>query len=442
MPHPTPAPFCGDLASIPERLPGEPAPKQPSPAALWPAAGIGFSLSLALLVALSPLWFPYAVLCGIYGRPPSVPRAWQFKRYAHLVLAAHAPHPGISLARRVHLAGALIRKLATSPLWGLSWLADEVLYGKALDALTVRMPLFEISAGRSGSTQLARYLEDDPALVAPSLLQSMFPYLWLWKLAPVTLGRILPSDVVRRKLEGMLDPAFLQRHEVDPFRTDTFDGALFTAHLDEISMQLGPDVAADDLAMGHIAPHNRPLWERDFPAMIERIGRKCLLHKGVDRRLFIKGHFLAAAPALAVRFPDARFLTVIRTPSKRLQSAINYLRVNPADPVLGPPPWSWLVEAIVRTELRYNTGELAWYTADGPTHRCVVRFDDYVRDLPGTLDAVYASCMEGPPPPNLPREHPPRERTRYLVDRSLEQLTVDGSAFDAAQADYVAWCRG
>ena len=117
--------------------------------------------------------------------------------------------------------------------------------------------------------------------------------------------------------------------------------------------------------------------------MIERIGRKVLLHHGGSRRLFIKGHFLAAAPALAHRFPGARFLTVIRTPSRRLQSAINYLRVNPADPLLGAPPWSWLVETIVRTELRYNAEELAWFTAPGATVRCVVRFDDdRLRRLP------------------------------------------------------------
>jgi hypothetical protein len=436
------APFTGPLAELPEHLPGEPPTRRRSGAALWPPAIVGLALSFTLLVALGPLWLPYALLARVYGRPPSVPRAWQVNRYLRLIWTAQAPHPGISLARRVHLTGALLRKLAMSPLWGLAWLLDEVLYGRALSAVSVHKPLFEISAGRSGSTQLAHHLEDDPTLVAPNLLQSLFPYLWLWKLVPVTIGRLVSEDTVRSKLVGMLSPAFVERHELDPFRTDTFDGALFTAHLNELAIQLGPDVAADDLAMGHVAPHNRPLWGHDFPAMIGRIGRKVLLFHGAGRRLFIKGHFLAAAPALALQFPDARFLTVIRTPSKRLQSAINYMRVNPADPVLGPPPWSWLVEAIVRTEQRYNAEELAWYTAPGPTARCVIRFDDYVRDLGGTLDTVYSQCMDGPPPPSLPREHPPRRRTNYQVDRSLEALRVDGAAFDAAQGEYLRWCRG
>ena len=274
----SPSLFTGPVADIPEQLPGEPTVRSASGAALWPPAIVGLALSFVLLAALGPLWLPYALLSLIYGRPPSVPRAWQFRRYARLIWTIQAPPPGVSLARRILLTGSLVRKLATSPLWGLAWLLDEVLYSRALSAISVHKPLFEISAGRSGSTQLAHHLEDDPTLVAPNLLQSMFPYLWLWKLVPVTLGRFVSQDTVRHKIEGMLTPAFVERHELDPFRTDTFDGALFTPHLNELALQLGPDVASDDLAMGHIAPHNRPLWEQDFPAMIERIGRKVLLH--------------------------------------------------------------------------------------------------------------------------------------------------------------------
>ena len=109
------APFTGPLAEIPEHLPGEPPIRRPAGAALWPPAIVGLALSFALLVALSPLWLPYALLSRVYGRPPSVPRAWQVNRYLRLIWTAQAPHPGISLARRVVLTGALLRKLAMSP---------------------------------------------------------------------------------------------------------------------------------------------------------------------------------------------------------------------------------------------------------------------------------------------------------------------------------------
>ena len=53
--------------------------------------------------------------------------------------------------------------------------------------------------------------------------------------------------------------------------------------------------------------------------MLDRIARKTLLFAdpapdGSPLRFFVKGHFLAAADALAAKYPDARFLTMIREP--------------------------------------------------------------------------------------------------------------------------------
>lgn len=434
--------IVGDLSRIPEHLPGEPdRTGSTGPALALRVLGRLFGMAILAKVLL-PLWLPYGALVMAYGRPPNVPRFAQFRRYFGHAWGPSAPHPGTSLARRVWLTSELIRKAGVVPLWGSAWLLDELLYGRALDAVAVREPLFEVSAARSGSTQIARYLEDDPALVAPSMLQAIFPYRWLWKLAAATIGRFLTPDQVRAKVEHALPPEFVERHELDPFRTDTFDVAIFGAHLNFLSLATGPAVAAEDFAMGRAAPQNRDMWERDFPLLVDRLGRKCLLDAGPGHRLFVKGHFLAAAPALAARFPDARFLTVVRKPAARLQSGINYMRSNPGDAALGPIPWAWLTAALVRTELDYNEAELAWYTAPGPVRRCVVRFDDYVRDLGGTLDRVYRECLDGTPAASLPREHPPRKRTAYLLDRSLAQLQVDAAALEAANPAFLVWATG
>jgi len=81
----------------------------------------------------------------------------------------------------------------------------------------------------------------------------------------------------------------------------------------------------------------------------------------------VKGHFLCAADALERHYPDARFLTMIREPAPRLQSGINYLRVNPTD-ALGPVPWVWLMPQVlmemmrhenIETTMRYYVGKYA-----------------------------------------------------------------------------------
>ena len=434
-----------DTSAIPEYLPGE--PERRAARGLQLARRIlGRALFVCcLFVLLTPLWLLYGPLVLAVGRPPNVPRAAQIIRYLRRAWTEKPPPPGLSFGQRLWLTLTVLRKVAFVPLVAAAWWLDEALYGRQLDAVVVRAPLFEISAGRSGSTQLARYLEDDPSLAAPSFLQSLFPYLWLWRLALRTLGRFFIKDDVRAHFDRTLWPEFLERHEGEPFRTDTFEAALYLAHLNHLSLFYGPDMAEEEFGFHRLHAGNRGLWEEDFVRLLERIGRKRLLEAGPGpdgkpRRLFLKGHFLCAAPALARRFPDARFLTVIRAPDKRFQSGINYVRANPIDETLGAPPWPWLAEGLLRTEIAYCELEKAWYTAaEGPS-RCVIRFDDYVRDLTGTMQRIYAACMEGPVPDHIPREHPPRRRHAYSLDRSLAQVGIDAVALNRRLADYRAWC--
>lgn len=441
----TPAP---ESLPVLEHLPGEPhRPRlSPLPLAGWLVLrGVLVVLLLGLTLGLWPL---YGLGVLVWGRPPNVPRLAQVARYLRLIATVRPPPPGLPGLVRAWLVLAVLRKVAVVPVWGLAWLFDELLYGRALDRTPIVAPLIEISAARSGSTQLARYLEQDPHLAAPSFLQAVFPYLWLWRLVPRTLGRLVDRETVRHKLESSMPPEFVQRHEGDPFLTDTFDVALYIAHLNHLSPFLGPDVFADDFGFAGPAPHNRRLWEHDFVRLLDRIGRKTLLHAGPGpdgrpRRFFVKGHFLAAAEALGRRFPDARFLTMIREPAPRLQSSVNFLRANPVDAKLGQVPWAWLGAGLLRSEIAYCEQEQAWFSRREGPHRCVLRFSSYVRDLEGTMRKVYRECLDTEAlPPHVPREHAPRKRTEYLLDRSLAQVGVSEAELEARLAAYVAWCRG
>lgn len=422
-----------------EQKAGEPVRTGKRGVQLWLWVGVRWLGILLMGSLFSPLWLPYLLLVSVFGRPPNVPRTAQILRYLRGIWTENPPPPGLSTAQRAWLTASVLRKVVTIPVWGCAWLLDELIEGRRLEATKLVAPLFEISAGRSGSTQLARYLEDDPSLSAPSLLQSIFPFLWLWRIAPVTVGRFWGKEKVRHAFEQMLPPEFKERHEGDPFRTDTFEACLYMDHLNHLSFFLGPEMGAAEFSTSRLTPENRALWEEDFVRMVERIGQKHLLWSG-GKRLFVKGHFLCAGPALARKFPDARFLTMVRSPEKRFQSAINYLRANPLDEVLGPVPWNWLTEVTLRSESNYCKAEMAWFTVE--SGRCVVRFEDYVRDLPGTMEKIYAACMDGPVPAHVPREHPPRRRERYLLDRSLEELGVDVALLRTELAEYEAWCKG
>lgn len=437
-----------DGSAVSEHLPGEPR-RDPPPTLRFVARLCVRAVSVVLLaLLLAGLWPLYLLGAAIWGWPPNVPRLRQVIRYLRLTWTEQPPAPGLSPLARAWLTLLIGYKCAVTPLWGLCWLLDELLYGRALAAAPVIAPLIEISAGRSGSTQLARYLERDPHLAAPSAAQAVFPYLWLWKIVPGTLGRVLTPDRVRRALEASLPEEFLQRHEGDPFKTDTFEGALYLAHLNHLAPFLGPRILIEDFGFAAPAPHNQALWEEDFVALLDRIGRKVLLYAGpgpdgAPRRLFVKGHFLCAADALSRRYPDARFLTLIRHPAPRLRSAVNFLRANPMDATLGAAPWAWWAQALVRTELDYCDLEQAWFSAERGPRRCVLRFSDYVRDLEGAMSRVYRECLDTPElPAHAPREHEPRVRTNYLLDRTLDQVGIDEAALLQRLSGYVAWCEG
>ncbi len=438
----------GTLYDIPEWIEGEPALEVASGLDV----GIFIALQLLLLLVLGLGWVFTAPLYGVLRlflrRPPFIPSWRQFRRYAGRLLVEQAPPPGISVSRRIRILLDLGRAWLMLPPLALCWFLDDLLYGRALRKTPIIRPLFEISGARSGSTQLARYLEDDPNIVTPSVLQCTFPFVWLWKLAPLTIGRFITHEQVRRHFERALPPGFYQRHELDPFRTDTFEVIMFMTHLMQYSSLLGPEMMMSDLSHRKVQAHNREIWEGDLVDLIDALGRKVLYHagptpEGKPRTLMVKGHFLASAPALERRFPDASFLTMVREPDKRLQSCINYLRVSPPLLKLGPTPWGWLVHFFMEGEAEYCVLEMAWYTAQTGSRKCVLRFDDYIRDLEGAMTKVYRECFDITElPPHVPIVHAKRHRTNYMIDRSLEQLEVDVVQYRARLAPYYAWCKG
>lgn len=405
-----------------------------------------FVFLLVTAIAL-PLWPVYWLSCLVWPRPPTAPRLSQMLRYLRLTWQIHPPAPGMTVSGRIWLTLSILQKMIATPFAGLAWQLDELLYGRALDQTQVREPIFVVSAGRSGSTQISRYIEEDPRLAVPNLLQCMFPYRWLWKLAPRTLGRMFTKEQVSEKIHATMPPELLERHEADPFRADTFDGSFYSFHYYFLALILGPQVAVEDFNFARVAAHDRGLKDDLFVALVDRLARKTLLDAGPlpdgsPRRFFIKGHFLFAADALARRYPDASFVTLVRDPAARLQSGINFLRVNPANSGLGPVPWAWLSAALSKTEREYGLVEQAWFTqSDGP-RRCVICFDEFVHDLRGAMRRVYRICFdEEALPAHVPQEHPPRERKNYTVNRSLAELGIDEVAFRASLAEYIAWCQ-
>lgn len=393
------------------------------------------SLALRLLIAL-PFWPIYLLLRLLVSRPPLV-APWA--RWSWVMGKVWSPALQRSAQDRVILTLALLQRGVVAPLWGLAWTLDEVIYGRALDAVRVEAPIFEVSAARSGSTQLARYLEEDPRVCAPAVLRSVLPFLWVWALVPEGLLARIGPDRLTKILVGELPAEFVARHEVDVTRTDTFEVLVYSFHLGDLIHQLGARPFVEALGYGRLTDTNQAFWEQDFLPFMDRVGRKTLLSAGPGRRLLIKGHFLGVAEILEARYPDARFVTMVREPTQRIRSMINYLYVQPADPYFPPLPWSWVVERALCMEEAYCHDERAWLSRPEATRHSVVRFEDYVKDLQGTLARVYTEGLGMSPPEVLPEVHAHRARSGYTVDKTLPELDVDVAALKERLAAPIQW---
>lgn len=423
--------------AIPDILPGEPPSRVPGTPALLMLLARRATVTLLLALLCAPLWLPYLLGNLAWGRPPHLPAARRVRRALRLAVLGH-PEPDLAPAQRLGLALDVARRTALRPLWGLCWHLDTLLHGAQIARVQVDAPLFEVSAARSGSTQIARYLERDPRLVAPAAVMAIFPYLWLWRL----VARWAPAhaaDRLRAHAHARLPAEFVERHELDPLRMDTFEVvySLFVQWGD-LFMSLGPGPLREVFAFAEIPEASGDLWTVDFPRYFDAVARKTLLFHPPGRRLFIKGHFLHAAPALAERYPSARFLTVLRDPAGRAQSMVNFVRAHPTVAPSPHVPWPWIVAQVGDADHPYNAAEMAFFSSLPAERRCIVDFEDYVRDLEGTLARVYAEALHWPPPAARP-EHEPRHRAGYRIDRSLAQLGLDTPALAAERARFEAW---
>ncbi|HND33736.1 MAG TPA: sulfotransferase, partial [Myxococcota bacterium] len=399
-------------------------------------------LALLLLGSLAlPLLLPYLLLRPWMGRPPHVPTTARFLWFLGRILGERPPSGPLGPRLRLALLLMWAQQLCLVPLFSMAWYLDRLLYGRLLDAQTIVAPFFELSAARSGSTQLAHHLEEDPHFVAPNIMQFLFPYLWLWKLAPRTVGRLFTKEQIQNFALRQVPEVYLERHELDPYCTDTFEVPFLALHLGALSMGLGAEVMKLTLSATVQSPWNRAIWEQDLPDYIESLGKKLLLWRGEPCRLMIKGHFLGSAEALERRFPDALFLTMIRDPAKRIQSTLNFHRCQPGDSLVGPPRWAELVAYDLPEEIAYCKLEQSWFMSGDTKKKMVVRFEDYRRDLPGSLRRVYQELLQQPERAQ-PVAHTARKRSGYSVDRSLEQVGVDPAELEKVLATYRQWCAG
>ena len=351
------------------------------------------------------LWLPISVaflplfVLGLYiwGLPPIISPMSRFFKYFTAVFTEGKSEKTIPFSNRVIAFLIVFSILMKAPINGTFWYIDELLY-PAYHQVNIREPLFFITGARSGSTQLANYLENDKDnFIAPTSGEGIYPYIWMWKFMVPILKRFAlnKEHMVRDRLFGS---EVRKRHNFSLVNTETWDVIAGNWHFIYVSWYLGIDFMKWGFPFALCAEPTDDQYLNSFYQFTTSIMKKVLHHRGrPSQRMLVKGHFLIAANGLQQRFPDAKFFTVVRQPLDRFQSFINFMATVSADGpprrqfLLSPIPWKVIREFVIHTQISYCKEEMLFYD-HSDDKKLAIPFTMYVNKLNDTLQIIYSFC--------------------------------------------------
>ena len=408
-------------------------------------------LCLPVSVILLPL---YLLGLMVWGHPPTVPLWSRFGTYMIAAFTEGKAKDNIPFTNRITLFLVLLNLLVKVPINGVCWYLDELLY-PGYHKVDIQEPIFFVTSGRSGSTQLTRYLEDDKEnFIAPTVLEALFPYIWYWKLINPIVTKLLKGKSF--DFSSYFGTEFNKRHNLNISKTDTWSSMVEAWHLSVFSVFLGSSFMS--WGYSYAKPKDGPIDQKFFSSFLlftNHVIRKVVYLRGKpNQRLLLKGRYLEVAEALKQQYPKAKFFATVRPPLEQMQSYINFLRVIAADGLyskmlgLFPPSWRVLRDYMINAQIPYCQQEMSFYNED-KENRLVIPFTLYVKNLSATLQSIYEFCNI-PIPDHVVSEaikiqHTTHDRTKRRAaydpnfNRSLESLGIDEEKVKECLAEYIEW---
>ena len=409
-------------------------------------------LFLPLSLAFLPL---YVIGLIIWGRPPTVSPWSRFYTYFIATMTEGKLEEGIPFTNRILIFIIVFDYLVKSPIKGVGWFLDEIFY-PSYHKCEIKEPLFLLSGMRSGSTQMADYLEDDEEnFIAPMMVEAMFPYIWAWKL----IAPILKVIGLKKYFDApppIFGDEMKKRHMSNSFKTETWELALGLGHMGPLSISLGASFCK------WTALNKQPVDKefcKIFVELNDCIMKKVMYHRGLPKqRMFIKTHLLVVARELEQRYDGTKFLTIVRNPIERLRSSVNFVKVASADgPMkkaynLFPVTWRVARDWIIESQLCHCKEEMIFYDQseeENTKNKLAISFNTYVKNLAGTLQRVY-SFLNIPVSAELlskaavlqkSSHDRTKRKTTYdpKYNRSLSSLGVDEEKLEENLSDYINW---
>jgi omega-hydroxy-beta-dihydromenaquinone-9 sulfotransferase len=262
---------------------------------------------------------------------------------------------------------------------------ERGLYGGAIDAVRPVAPIFVIGHWRTGTTLLHELLCLDPRHTYPDTAACFAPCspLLTGRFLREYLGFLMPG---KRPMDNM--PAGWDRPQEDEFALCLLgQPSTYT----DIAFPNRPGFNDGALDLSGLSPRQRADWRRTFRRFVQTIGLRD------RRRLVLKSPpHTARIPDILATFPDARFVHITRDPFVLFPSTANLwtslARRHGLQKLRRPD----LIREKVFREFRVIYERyLATRHLIPPGRLVEVRYEDFVGDIVGGMDRVYAGLDLG-----------------------------------------------
>ena len=302
---------------------------------------------------------------------------------------------------------------------------------------------------------MAEYLQDDEEnFIAPMMVEGMFPYIWAWKL----IAPVLKMMGLKKHFEvpSYVGEEMKKRHNINFFKSDTLEIPLGIGHMVMLTVNLGTSFCKWGFV--HAVLKEQPV-DREFCKIFielnDCIMKKVMYHRGLPKqRMFVKTHLLIVARELEQQYDGAKFLTMVREPTGRFCSAINFVKVVSAEGPLKrqsglfPATWRVVRDFIIESQIHYCEEEMIFYDQSAK-NKLAISFNTYVKNLAGTLQRVYsflnipisAELLSKAAALQKSSHDRTKRRTTYdpKYNRSLSSLGVDEEKLKERLSDYINW---
>lgn len=205
---------------------------------------------------------------------------------------------------------------------------DDLFYDGYRD-VEIESPIFIVANPRSGTTFLHRLLCLDDQFVYPKLYHTIFPAISIFELIEAS-GRVdrLLDGLLEEGVESLEETVFGGWEEIHPLgfdRAEEDEGLFVLALLSAGLYLLFPEV--DELPRPAAIDDLEPETRRRVMAFYEESLQRLMYHEGPDRRFLGKTVLVPGRiHSMLERFPDARFVHLVRHPYETIPSFVSMFR--------------------------------------------------------------------------------------------------------------------